>query len=1039
MLLLAFMGVAKAETIVIGDGTSTSYYAPYNSLYEYSFVEQVYTASEIGGGGTITAISFNMRESDASQTNAIDVFMKNVSRSTFSSSTDYEPVTASDLVFSGTVTFSPGWTTITLDTPFAYDGSSNLMIGMHEYTPGYSTRYFYYTDVENSILSYYSDSYNPDPYDLGSYSGTKFATYRRPNIQIEMTAGGGGGETVEVTIGDPASTTSSGYLPTYSLYEYSLTQQIYTADEIGVGGTVNSLTMWLKNSSSYARNLNFYLKEANVNAFAGGDWVNMSSNDLVGSITLATGISDFTETTINLSTPFAYTGNGNLVLCVQDVTGSWSSGAYGNTLTTTGNQAIYAYRDGTVYDPTTPGVSGYTTTSKNVLRLSITTEGGGGQGGFEDKLHVKYMEGEEEVIDSLNLGVRPAGCWMEPFQFTMYSEGPNYTVNVLDFTPSDGMFSVSGEELPFQVAPDADVELTLACNGTEAGVIERQFVAITEGNRAAHIWPVVVELYQPEIPDVVELAYDLGTVAPGFTYAGAPAEITPTVLHNDYTLPFPEIPEGEDGVYKFTVENDVIISAYVGDGQENPLENGKVALYTEDFYGEGGPMATNNYTGLSTSGSGAAAGPFEALIGDPASTSTTGYNPMYYLYNYSLSTAIYTAAELAEAGATTAPMTSVSWFSNSTYGYNIQNVSIWMANVSDNEVSTMSPLGSGMTLVYQGNHQEVVGENEFVLNQGSFAWDGTSNVIVMVQMNNGSWSSSIQWQCSNPGFNAMSYAYTDNAPYNAQTTSYSMYTSSTARGNILFKGGNRSRNRDLVDFEDGNMPAGWTYYGSSESWYVDTEDFWGHAPAYAGSYSLYIDGNGNYDSDYFVSPALEFDGSGASVSFAYTTPDWSGDYNDLSVLYGTSPTGPWTYTSFQYQTSYSWTTASVNLGNLNGTYYIAFESYDGYGYCTAIDNINITGATGGGGDTPTPTPGPAMEGVSAGPVISNLGLTPGTYYLVASNAEVEEEPEMPQPRIDGTSSFTSTSMRCLARPSRPKALPSTPNPPTMPTTSNPPA
>ncbi len=1002
MLLLAFMGVAKAETIEIGDGTSTSYYAPYNSLYEYSFVEQVYTASEIGGGGTITAISFNMRESDASQTNAIDVFMKNVSRSTFSNSTDYEPVTASDLVFSGTVTFSPGWTTITLDTPFAYDGSSNLMIGMHEYTPGYSTRYFYYTDVENSILSYYSDSYNPDPYDLGSYSGTKFATYRRPNIQIEMTAGGGGGETVEVTIGDPASTTSSGYLPTYSLYEYSLTQQIYTADEIGVGGTVNSLTMWLKNSSSYARNLNFYLKEANVNAFAGGDWVSMSSNDLVGSITLANGISDFTETTINLSTPFAYTGNGNLVLCVQDVTGSWSSGAYGNTLAANGNQAIYAYRDGTVYDPTTPGVTGYTLTSKNVLRLSITTGGGGGQGGFEDKLHVKYMDGEEEVIDSLNMGVRPAGCWMEPFQFTMYSEGPNYTVNVLDFTPSDGMFSVSGEELPFQVAPDADVELTLACNGTEAGVIERQFVAITEGNRAAHIWPVVVELYQPEIPDVVELAYDLGTVAPGFTYAGAPAEITPTELHNDYTLPFPEIPEGEDGVYKFTVENDVIISAYVGDGQENPLENGKVALYTEDFYGEGGPMATNNYTGLSTSGSGAAAGPFEALIGDPASTSTTGYNPMYYLYNYSLSTAIYTAAELAEAGATTAPMTSVSWFSNSTYGYNIQNVSIWMANVSDNEVSTMSPLGSGMTLVYQGNHQEVVGENEFVLNQGSFAWDGTSNVIVMVQMNNGSWSSSIQWQCSNPGFNAMSYAYTDNAPYNAQTTSYSMYTSSTARGNILFKGGNRSRNRDLVDFEDGNMPAGWTYYGSSESWYVDTEDFWGHAPAYAGSYSLYIDGNGNYDSDYFVSPALEFDGSGASVSFAYTTPDWSGDYNDLSVLYGTSPTGPWTYTSFQYQTSYSWTTASVNLGNLNGTYYIAFESYDGYGYCTAIDNINITGATGGGGDTPTPTPGPAMEGVSAGPVISNLGLTPGTYYLVASSA-VEEE--VPQPRAEAEENF----------------------------------
>ena len=123
MLLLAFMGVARAETIEIGDGTGTSFYAPYNSLYEYSFVEQIYTADEIGTAGTITAISFNM-ESTSTQTNEVDVFMKNVSRATFASNTDYEAVTASDMVFSGTVTFSPGWTTITLDTPFQYDGTA---------------------------------------------------------------------------------------------------------------------------------------------------------------------------------------------------------------------------------------------------------------------------------------------------------------------------------------------------------------------------------------------------------------------------------------------------------------------------------------------------------------------------------------------------------------------------------------------------------------------------------------------------------------------------------------------------------------------------------------------------------------------------------------------------------------------------------------------------------------------------------------------------------------------------------------------------
>ena len=146
------------------------------------------------------------------------------------------------------------------------------------------------------------------------------------------------------------------------------------------------------------------------------------------------------------------------------------------------------------------------------------------------------------------------------------------------------------------------------------------------------------------------------------------------------------------------------------------------------------------------------------------------------------------------------------------------------------------------------------------------------------------------------------------------------------------------------DFEDGIMPEGWTPNGTN-NWYVGTEDYYGYAPAYAGTYSLYVDGNGNYDSDYFVSPALVFDGSAASLSFAYATPDWEGDHNDLSVCYGTSPNGPWNYTSFVWQNSSSWTTATVDLSSLNGTYYIAFESYDGYGYCTAIDNISFTGVT----------------------------------------------------------------------------------------------
>ena len=1017
-LLLAFVGVAKAEVVTIGDGTGTTYYAPFNSLWGYSFVEQVYTASEIGTAGTINAISFNMSSTDA-QTNQVDVFMKNVSRTNFSDNTDWEPVTASDMVFSGTVTFNNGWTTITLDTPFQYDGTSNLMIGMHEYTSGYSTRYFYYTSVTGGLISGHSDTANPDPYNMGSFSGTTYVQNYRANIQIDITAGGGG-ETVEVTIGDPTSTSSSSYLPTYSLYNYSLTQQIYTADEIGTAGTINTLTMWLKNTSSYARNLNFYMKEVTESAFADGNaWVSMSSSNLVGSMTLANGISDFTETTINLSTPFSYTGNGNLVLCVQDVTGSWSSGAYGNTMTASGNQALYAYRDASVYDIANPGVSGYTLTSKNVVRLSITTEGGG-QGGFEDHLHVKYMAGEEEVIDSLNMGVRPLGAWMEPFQFTMYTDGPNYTVNVLDFTPSDGMFTVEGEELPFQVVRDQDVELTMTTNATQAGLIERQFVAITEGNRAAHIWPIIVEVYDPEIPDVVEKAYDFGTIEPGFSDVRIPADITPTTLHNDYDLPFDEIEEGVDAVYKFKVENDLMIDAYVSQGAD-----GKVALYTEDFYGEGGPMATNNYTGPQMGGGGSSAAPFEVQIGE--GTSTTGYIPFYCFYNYSISQQLFTAAELEEAGVTRAPFTSLSWNATSVNGNNQQGLTIWMANVEQTAVTATNPLATTMTKVYEGSMNPVVGWNEFVFNQGSFAWDGTSNVLILFQRTNGAWASGTNWQCDNAGFTAGAYLYNDGSAYNVETTTYNM-TTTTTRPNIIMKGGNRGdrANRDVVTIGEQTgssyyyYPAN-MYFNYSFSEQIYTADEIGTAGT-INSISFYY----NYSSSFTMNNLTLFMKNTDKEEFASTMdmePMTSSDVVWNGTMSATAP--GWVTitldTPFQYDG-----TSNLLVGMFDGTngypgssfkfYTHTTTGYKGLTWYSDSSTPDPYTATSWSGSTNRSsyvndiqldiTPGGAGVDYAAGPVIEDLPLTPGTYYLVSSSTDPDFEvtinaEEMPCPQVEG--------------------------------------
>ena len=123
------------ETVTIGTGTSTSYYIPFNSLYGYSFTEEVYPASAINVAGSITKVRFHLGQSNtAAQTNSITLYMKNVTRSSFSSTTDIEPVTAGDIVYSGSWTIPAnytGWVEIELDNPFDYDGTSNLMVAMH--------------------------------------------------------------------------------------------------------------------------------------------------------------------------------------------------------------------------------------------------------------------------------------------------------------------------------------------------------------------------------------------------------------------------------------------------------------------------------------------------------------------------------------------------------------------------------------------------------------------------------------------------------------------------------------------------------------------------------------------------------------------------------------------------------------------------------------------------------------------------------------------------------------------------------------------
>ena len=739
----------------------------------------------------------------------------------------------------------------------------------------------------------------------------------------------------ELTVHDGTATNS--YVPVYGFYAdaYLKCEMVYPASELGAmnGGEISGLTFGISSPATEAWTGTFqvFVKEvssATIDAFTG----------TTGATVVYTGTLDGTGSTmtVNFSTPYTYNGGNLLVGFYLTSTGNYKSVTWvGETVTGASVQG-YSYSD----------LGSISATQRDFLpKTTFTYSGGsGGGGGVVDNLHIKYVDADgNEVVDQLDLGVRPINAWMEPFEFTMYSEGPTYTINVLDFTPSDGMFIVGGQELPFQVNYSTDADLTLVTDGDVEGTIDRQFVAITEGDRAAHIWPITVEMYTPEIPDVVEKPHDFGNVGAGFSYVGIPANLTPTTLHNDYTLPFPEIPEGVDGVYKMTFTEDVMLNASVSTGAD-----GKVALYTEDFYGEGGPMATNYYQGPSVGGGGgAASGPFEAQIGE--GTSTSGYLPFYCFYNYSISQQLFLAAELSEAGVTRAPMTSLSWYCTGSNGNMQSNITIWMANVEDTSIGSSSVVTGSMAKVYEGNMTPVANQwNEFVFNQGTFAWDGHSNVLVSVQRNNGAWASGINWQVGAQSFNASVYKYTDSTgagygPFDMTANTYSG-TATTSRANIIMKS---ERGRDAR----ATVPVTVTMHDS-------------YGDGWNGGF-LIISADGDEQTvqltDGYEGTEVVDIHEGAHVQLIWSSAMFDGDISFEVSIDGT--------------TIYSVTAPEHGL----------LYEFDAPAVAVPVE---------------------IPEGISYGPIVAHAPVAAGTYYLVASsttpNFEVTIGAElMPCPDVDG--------------------------------------
>ena len=191
LLAIIFAIQGYGQTVQTSFGTTTQSYIPINTYYGYTYSQQIVTNTELvaGGLGTtygqITKIRWHWNGS-GNFTNCNDwkIYIGHTTKTSFSSSTDWEPLTALTLVYDSTLTVptAAGWFEFILETPFTYNGTDNLIIAVDENTPAYgSTANFTSQAVtSNRGLYYYSDSTNPDP--AAPPSGTLTANI--PNVQL---------------------------------------------------------------------------------------------------------------------------------------------------------------------------------------------------------------------------------------------------------------------------------------------------------------------------------------------------------------------------------------------------------------------------------------------------------------------------------------------------------------------------------------------------------------------------------------------------------------------------------------------------------------------------------------------------------------------------------------------------------------------------------------------------------------------------------------------------------------------------------------
>ena len=355
----------------------------------------------------------------------------------------------------------------------------------------------------------------------------------------------------EVTVCD--GTATNDYVPVYGLYadtQGCQSEFVIPASEIGIlpGGQISKLTFYLSTPASAAWTATFQVYMTEIEGTTLSAFVGPS-----GCTQVYQGALNGTGSTMEVVFDNDYTYNGGNLLI-------------GTFVSTAGN-----YKSAKFY--------GVTATGASIQRNSSSASTY--QRNFLPKTTFEFVQGDlpaTTIVPSENpvqLGVRPIGAWMKPYEFAITNQGTPTTVTGVDGTAN---FAVEAE-VPYALGYNGTMPISVTTTGTPAAGTLNGQVLVSYSDRTFTTIDATAEMYEPVDGDVWEMAEEV-TAMP---FQGN----APTGIYRNYELG--QAADAADAVYKVTFDNDVLFSAGTNGA------GAKTRLYTEDFNGVGGPDADNNY------------------------------------------------------------------------------------------------------------------------------------------------------------------------------------------------------------------------------------------------------------------------------------------------------------------------------------------------------------------------------------------------------------------------------------------------------------